>query len=245
VTTPFPKPSLDKFTHLGEMGYTQKTLQERLDKFYQDLTALNTIGEILYRALDQNMAREVLGVTETGSSTIPVPEGLITTGTPSSITALFGDGAWREVDTSDLDITKADVGLGNVDNTSDMNKPVSTAQAAANTAQDTATNAALNLKAPKDGAVLTNASATTPALNDNDTSIATTAFVATRPGTYVNAIAGQRFDVPCPGGIQPLRNTLSTRTDIFFDYLMIAQPKDAATFPGYAIIGDGWRQESW
>lgn len=30
--------------------------------------------------------------------------------------------------------TKADLGLGNVDNTSDVNKPVSTAQASANTA---------------------------------------------------------------------------------------------------------------
>jgi len=69
-----PVPSLDKFTHLGEMGYNQKTLQERLDKFYQDLTALNTIGEILWRSLDQDMARQVLGITATGDVIINMPD---------------------------------------------------------------------------------------------------------------------------------------------------------------------------
>jgi hypothetical protein len=99
-----PLPTLDKFTHLGEMGYTQKTLPERLDKFYKDLTALNPIGELLERSLDQAMAREVIGVTPGG-------------GPP---------------------VTKDDVGLGNVDNTSDLNKPISSA-----------TQNALNLKADK------------------------------------------------------------------------------------------------
>jgi hypothetical protein len=64
-------------------------------------------------------------------------------------------------------ITKDMVGLGNVDNTSDANKPVSTA-----------TQTALNLKANIASPTFTgNPLAPTPALGDNDTSIATTAFV--------------------------------------------------------------------
>ena len=64
-------------------------------------------------------------------------------------------------------ITSAMVGLGNVNNTSDSDKPVSTA-----------TQTALNLKANIASPTFTgNPLAPTPALGDNDTSIATTAFV--------------------------------------------------------------------
>lgn len=67
-----------------------------------------------------------------------------------------------------LGLVKADVGLGNVDNTSDAAKPVSTAQ-----------QAALDLKAPIASPALTgNPTAPTPLAGDNDTSIATTAFTA-------------------------------------------------------------------
>lgn len=69
-----------------------------------------------------------------------------------------------------LNLVKADVGLGNVDNTSDMNKPVSTAQ-----------QTALNLKADLASPTFTgDPKAPTPATADNDTSIATTAFVQTQ-----------------------------------------------------------------
>jgi hypothetical protein len=65
--------------------------------------------------------------------------------------------------------SKSDVGLGNVDNTSDANKPVSTA-----------TQTALNAKAPLASPVFTgNPTAPTPTVGDNDTSLATTAFVQT------------------------------------------------------------------
>lgn len=46
-----------------------------------------------------------------------------------------------------LSLAKADVGLGNVDNTSDVNKPVSTAQATADTAIGTAASTALSTHA--------------------------------------------------------------------------------------------------
>lgn len=66
-----------------------------------------------------------------------------------------------------LGLVKADVGLGNVDNTADTAKPVSTAQ-----------QTALDLKAPLASPALTgNPTAPTASAGDNDTSIATTAFV--------------------------------------------------------------------
>lgn len=69
-------------------------------------------------------------------------------------------------------LVKADVGLGNVDNTSDANKPVSTAQ-----------QTALNLKADLASPILTgNPTAPTASPGDNDTSIATTAFVTAAVG---------------------------------------------------------------
>lgn len=66
-------------------------------------------------------------------------------------------------------VTKSMVGLGSVDNTSDVNKPVSTA-----------TQTALDLKANLASPALTgNPTAPTPTAGDNDTSIATTAYVTT------------------------------------------------------------------
>lgn len=66
-------------------------------------------------------------------------------------------------------VTKAQVGLANVDNTSDANKPISTA-----------TQTALDLKANANDAVLTGAPvATTASAGNNSTRIATTAFVQT------------------------------------------------------------------
>jgi hypothetical protein len=64
-------------------------------------------------------------------------------------------------------LLKGDVGLGNVDNTSDANKPVSTA-----------TQTALNLKADLASPTFTGTpAAPTPLTTDNSTTIATTAFV--------------------------------------------------------------------
>lgn len=71
-------------------------------------------------------------------------------------------------------LTKTDVGLGSVDNTSDADKPVSTAQ-----------QIALDAKAPLESPVFTgNPTAPTPASSDSDTSIATTAFVRAAMGLF-------------------------------------------------------------
>jgi hypothetical protein len=73
-----------------------------------------------------------------------------------------GDKTWQTLD-------KTAVGLGNVENTSDASKPISTD-----------TQAALDLKANLASPTFTgDAKAATAATGDNDTSIATTAFVST------------------------------------------------------------------
>lgn len=74
-------------------------------------------------------------------------------------------------------LTKSDVGLGSVDNTADSAKPISSAQ-----------QTALNLKAPLADPVFTgNPTAPTPTAGDNDTSIATTAFVTTAVAPKANS----------------------------------------------------------
>ena len=81
-------------------------------------------------------------------------------------------------------LVKGDVGLGNVDNTSDLNKPVSTAQ-----------QTALNLKADLTSPALTGTpSAPTATAGTNTTQLATTAFVTAAVGgkantTHTHAIA--------------------------------------------------------
>ena len=73
-------------------------------------------------------------------------------------------------------ITKSDVGLANVDNTTDANKPVSTA-----------TQTALDLKAPLASPALTGTpTAPTAAANTDTTQVATTAFVKTAVANLVD-----------------------------------------------------------
>ena len=78
-----------------------------------NITDATTVGRNVLTAADAAAARTAIGA---GTSSLVI-------GTTST-TAKAGNYA----------PTKADVGLGNVDNTSDANKPVSTAQAAADTA---------------------------------------------------------------------------------------------------------------
>lgn len=79
-----------------------------------------------------------------------------------------------------VQITKADVGLGNVDNTSDANKPISTA-----------TQTALDAKAPLASPAFTgNPTAPTQAANNSSTRIATTAFVQQELTRIIGAAPG-------------------------------------------------------
>lgn len=79
-----------------------------------------------------------------------------------------------------ITVTKSQVGLANVDNTSDANKPVSTAQ-----------QAALDLKAPLAGPTFTGVpAAPTAAADTNTTQIATTAYYVGQKGTATPIING-------------------------------------------------------
>src|SRR4051812_8453090 len=97
-----------------------------------------------------------------------------TAATPDTVAMRGGDGSLSAAGagfsgpgSSLTGLTKTQVGLGNVDNTSDANKPVSDA-----------TQTALNLKANAANAALTGSpSSTTPGGSDDSTRIATTAFV--------------------------------------------------------------------
>jgi len=85
--------------------------------------------------------------------------------TSALATKTYADSA---VSTAVSALTKSSVGLGNVDNTSDADKPISTA-----------TQTALDLKAPLASPTFTGTpSAPTPSSGDNTTKIATTAFVS-------------------------------------------------------------------
>jgi hypothetical protein len=92
--------------------------------------------------------------------------------------------------TSPVGITKTDVGLGNVDNTTDALKPVSTAT---QTALDLklASATAASTYAPLASAALTGTpTAPTAAAETNTTQIATTAFVRAEVAALVNSAAG-------------------------------------------------------
>lgn len=94
-------------------------------------------------------------------------------------------GAWTNRTPSqvktDLSLTKTDVGLGNVDNTSDANKPVSTAQ-----------QTALNLKAD---------TTVTDGLNTRVTTLESAGIVALTDGASIatDASAGKHFRVTVAG----------------------------------------------
>ena len=94
------------------------------------------------------------------------------------------------ITTHEHTVIKSDVGLGNVDNTSDVNKPVSTAQ-----------QAVLNLKANLDSPTFTgNPTAPTQTNGNNSTSIATTEFVqsALSAGGYGDMLKSQ-YDIDGDG----------------------------------------------
>lgn len=102
-----------------------------------DVSALS-IGKItnLQTTLDDKIALAekgaTLGVATLGSDT-RVPSAQLGSGTASTSSFLRGDGSWQTPPTP----TKADLGLENVDNTSDAAKPISAAtQAALDTKQD-------------------------------------------------------------------------------------------------------------
>ena len=163
-------------TNLNELYATQLGLKADLVNGKLDTSQLPdlAISEFLGEVADQTARLALTG--QRGDWCLQVDEGLVY--------ILVADGGsqltdWRALSypaaavtsvngqTGVVVLTKADVGLGNVDNTSDADKPISTA-----------TQNALDLKAPLASPAFTgNPTAPTPAQGDNDTSIATTAYV--------------------------------------------------------------------
>lgn len=168
-----------------------------------------------------------------------VGAGAVTSGNPVVFSGTSGQGIAQTTFASfktSLVLVKADVGLGNVDNTSDANKPVSTA-----------TQTALNLKANSSSPTLSN-----PTINDGyteETEVANsgTAFtfdlangtikVITLTGNVVytapTAVAGKSFrhiqkqdgtgnrtatwpaSFKWPGGVAPVLTATASKADIF------------------------------
>lgn len=142
-------------------------------------------------------------------------EPFITAGTTAQYRR--GDKSWQTLD-------KTAVGLSNVDNTSDANKPVSTA-----------TQTALNLKAPLANPVFTgDPQAPTPTTADNDTSIATTAFVKAQGYSTTAAadanIAAKAVRYDASQGLTAAQQ-LQGRQNIY------AAPFDAMAYSGMQING--------
>jgi hypothetical protein len=142
-------------------------------------------------------------------------------------------------------ITSTMVGLGNVDNTSDANKPVSTAtqtaldaklaSATASTTYETITNVAL--KAPLASPALTGVpTAPTAAAATNTTQIATTAYVRAEVAALVNS-AGSTLDTlgeiaTALGNDANLSTTLTTS-------IGLKAPLASPTFTGTVTIPAG------
>lgn len=134
-----------------------------------------------YKAIEelQQKAGEVKTVNNVqpdgnGNVLIPLPDvskfyQKPTTGIPKTDLSADVQSSLTKAESALQSVTKSDVGLSNVDNTSDANKPISTAQ-----------QGALNLKANIASPTFTGTpKSTTAAVGTNTTQIATTAFVKT------------------------------------------------------------------
>lgn len=102
--------------------------------------------------------------------------------------------------TGAVTLTSSDVGLGNVNNTSDASKPISTA-----------TQSALDTKAPLASPAFTgNATATTQAVSDNSTRVATTAFVKSQPAAALTSEQATVLTMSIPSGSAGKKVVLAT-----------------------------------
>lgn len=170
----------DRTTHVGTQAIsTVAGLQAELDAKATSagLTAHTgatnnphsvTKGQVGLGNVD-NTSDALKPISNATQTALNAKEGTVTAGTSSQY--YRGDKSWQTLD-------KAAVGLGNLDNTSDTNKPVSTA-----------TQTALNLKANLASPTFTGVPAAPTATGGtNTTQVATTAFVQTAISGKENTI---------------------------------------------------------
>ena len=134
------------------------------------------------KALGTNLDALTIGTGLSGTSYNG--SSAVTVAIDSTVATLTGEQTLtNKTITTPLGLVKGDVGLGNVDNTTDANKPISTA-----------TQTALDLKAPLASPALTGTpTAPTAAAATNTTQIATTEFVRAEVAALVNS-AGSTLD---------------------------------------------------
>jgi hypothetical protein len=122
-----------------------------------------------------------------------------------------------------IGLTSGDVGLANVDNTSDANKPVSSA-----------TQTALDLKAPLASPALTGVpTAPTAAAATNTTQIATTEFVRAEVAALVNS-AGSTLDTL--GEIATALGNDANLSTTLTNSIALKAPLDSPTFTGTVTV---------
>lgn len=122
---------------------------------------------------------------------------------------------------TNLSLVKADVGLGNIDNVSDVNKPVSTAQAAADATVAANAASATALKANIASPTFTGVpAAATATVGTNTTQLATTAFVlANGVAAGVSSIAGNSGAFTLASGLTNATNVLKVDASVLRGYL--------------------------
>jgi len=179
----------DNTDHLNSLGVVSGSDQ-----------VASTFAQTILDDADAGAVRTTIGVDAAGTVNYVLPTNLAGDDIDIDTTALTGATVISDLDinittnTSGLvtdangtvstrDLTKGDIGLGNVDNTSDANKPVSTAG-------QTALDLKANLASP---ALSGNPTAPTQTGTDDSTKIATTAFVQDRIDTIIGN-AGSTLD---------------------------------------------------
>ncbi len=123
------------------------------------------------------------------------------------------------LDDANAAVARTTLVLGNVDNTSDANKPVSSAA-----------QTALDLKANLASPTFTgNPAAPTPSANDNDTSIATTAFVQTELADYATLASPTLTGNPLAPTPSANDNDTSIATTAYVQTELTAYASDTVT----------------
>lgn len=126
-----------------------------------------------YQPLDSDLTT-IAGLTATTDNIMQAKAGAWSSRTPAQVK-------------TDLALTKTDVGLANVDNTSDINKPVSTAQAAADAAASTADRARANHTGTQTASTVSDFTTATQAVAVGGDVTGTVSNIQYGAGSIVNA----------------------------------------------------------